>query len=288
MGPRVDHLRDVINNELLPKIPLFERYGNNAALEGVRDELPHSLAVVVDEIVPREGRPDDSPMLDVRVHVFVERDSQKAIIIGRGGSRLREVGTTARPWVTQVDGLHARSPQTTGTGYLWSPYVDEDETPVVHRVPPFAPGHPRRRATGPHVHVELRRDGHAVERQPQRGELRVPLDQRRLRRQRTRCPSRGRSAGGVRHAWCILVRAAGTSPARPHVRSGPRGGRGRSTGRAHVLSRFTADEASVIESAVSGAVDAIVLWSDRGVIDAMNIVNRPAPEPPSGRLGARL
>jgi GTPase Era involved in 16S rRNA processing len=64
----------------------------------VRDELPHSLAVVVDEMVPREGsggggRP---PMLDVRVNLFVERDSQKAIIIGKGGERLRDVGTQAR------------------------------------------------------------------------------------------------------------------------------------------------------------------------------------------------
>lgn len=67
-----------------------------AALEGVRDELPHSLAVVVEEIVPRQGRPDDDPLVDVRVHLFVERDSQKAIVIGRGGSRLREVGTQAR------------------------------------------------------------------------------------------------------------------------------------------------------------------------------------------------
>ncbi|MGW6129808.1 GTPase Era [Cellulomonas sp. NS3] len=69
-----------------------------AALEGVRDELPHSLAVVVDEIVPRpqaDGAQGPA-MLDVRVHLFVERDSQKAIIIGRGGSRLREVGTEAR------------------------------------------------------------------------------------------------------------------------------------------------------------------------------------------------
>ena len=75
-----------------------------AALEGVRDELPHSLAVVVEEIVPREGRPDDDPMLDVRVNVFVERDSQKAIIIGRGGSRLREVGTTARVGIEKLLG----------------------------------------------------------------------------------------------------------------------------------------------------------------------------------------
>lgn len=75
-----------------------------AALEGVRDELPHSLAVVVEEIVPRADRPEDDPMLDVRVHVFVERDSQKAIIIGRGGSRLREVGTTARTGIEKILG----------------------------------------------------------------------------------------------------------------------------------------------------------------------------------------
>ena len=67
-----------------------------AALEGVRDELPHSLAVVVDEIVPREDRPTDQPLTDVRATMYVERQSQKAIIIGRQGGRLREVGQTAR------------------------------------------------------------------------------------------------------------------------------------------------------------------------------------------------
>ena len=67
-----------------------------AALEGVRDELPHSLAVVVEEIVPREGRPENNPLLDVRVNLYVERSSQKAIVIGKGGARLREVGTAAR------------------------------------------------------------------------------------------------------------------------------------------------------------------------------------------------
>ena len=68
-----------------------------AALEGVRDELPHSLAVVVEEIVPRETpAADGTPMLDVRVNLYVERDSQKAIVIGRGGARLRDVGSEAR------------------------------------------------------------------------------------------------------------------------------------------------------------------------------------------------
>jgi GTP-binding protein Era len=67
-----------------------------AALEGVRDELPHSLAVVVEEMVPREDRPADQPLLDVHAFVYVERPSQKSIVIGAGGARLREVGSTAR------------------------------------------------------------------------------------------------------------------------------------------------------------------------------------------------
>jgi GTP-binding protein Era len=79
-----------------PNIIMIAELVREAALEGVRDEMPHSLAVVVDEMMPREGRPESSPLLDVRVNVFVERSSQKAIIIGKGGSRLREVGTNAR------------------------------------------------------------------------------------------------------------------------------------------------------------------------------------------------
>jgi GTP-binding protein Era len=76
-----------------------------AALEGVRDELPHSIAVVVDEMVPREGRPADRPLTDVRATVYVERSSQKAIIIGHKGSRLRDVGKTARRDIEQLLGV---------------------------------------------------------------------------------------------------------------------------------------------------------------------------------------
>ncbi len=85
-----------------PEAVMIAELVREAALEGVRDELPHSLAVVVEEMAPREDRPEDSPMLDVRVNLFVERSSQKAIVIGRGGSRLREVGTTARK---HIEGL---------------------------------------------------------------------------------------------------------------------------------------------------------------------------------------
>jgi GTP-binding protein Era len=79
-----------------PEAVMVAELVREAALEGVRDELPHSLAVVVDEIVPRDAADGETPLLDVRVNLYVERDSQKAIIIGKGGSRLREVGTRAR------------------------------------------------------------------------------------------------------------------------------------------------------------------------------------------------
>ena len=76
-----------------------------AALEGVRDELPHSIAVVVDELIPRVDRPVDRPLTDVRATLFVERSSQKAIIIGRGGARLREVGSDARREIEALLGV---------------------------------------------------------------------------------------------------------------------------------------------------------------------------------------
>jgi GTP-binding protein Era len=109
-GEQVEIVRDVLSSHLPespqlypdgvltdePEMVMVAELVREAALEGVRDELPHSLAVVVEEMVPREGRPEGDPLLDVRVNVFVERPSQKAIVIGRGGSRLRDVGTTAR------------------------------------------------------------------------------------------------------------------------------------------------------------------------------------------------
>ncbi len=67
-----------------------------AALEGVRDELPHSIAVTIEEMLLRPDRPADKPLLDIYATLHVERDSQKAIVLGKGASRLRDVGTTAR------------------------------------------------------------------------------------------------------------------------------------------------------------------------------------------------
>jgi GTPase len=82
-----------------PEEMLMAELIREAALEGVRDELPHSLAVVIEEVSPREGRDD---LIDVHANLFVERDSQKGIVIGKNGARLREVGTAAR---TQIEKL---------------------------------------------------------------------------------------------------------------------------------------------------------------------------------------
>jgi GTP-binding protein Era len=81
-----------------------------AALEGVRDELPHSIAVVVEEMGLREDRPADKPLLDIHANLYVERDSQKGIVIGHKGSRLREVGTR-RPQADRGAARHAGLPR---------------------------------------------------------------------------------------------------------------------------------------------------------------------------------
>ena len=104
-----------------PQQVMIAELVREAALEGVRDELPHSLAVVVDEIAD----PDDERevgrikgvggRLQVRVSLVVERDSQKAIIIGRKGSRLKQIGTQARAHIEELLGrrvfldLHVRT-----------------------------------------------------------------------------------------------------------------------------------------------------------------------------------
>ena len=81
-----------------------------AALEGVRDELPHSIAVTIEDMAPRE----DSDLTDIYANIVVERDSQKAIIIGRKGSRLADVGRRARAGIEPLVGtrvflsLHVR------------------------------------------------------------------------------------------------------------------------------------------------------------------------------------
>jgi len=114
-GDQIDVLIDVLVAQLPPG-PAFYPDGEltdepeevlmaelirEAALEGVRDELPHSLAVVIDEVNSREGRDD---LIDVHAILYVERDSQKGIVIGKGGARLREVGTAARIQIEKLLG----------------------------------------------------------------------------------------------------------------------------------------------------------------------------------------
>ena len=70
-----------------------------SALELVQDELPHSLAVSLDEIVDQ-----DSEKPTVHVSLWVERDSQKGIVIGKGGSMLKTIGSKARKEIQQLVG----------------------------------------------------------------------------------------------------------------------------------------------------------------------------------------
>ncbi len=122
-GTQVDVLADLLVNHLPagpvlypdgeltdePEHVLIAEFVREAALEGVREELPHSLAVQVEEIVPRHGAPGEElgpdDVAEVRVTLYVERDSQKGIIIGKKGARLKNIGTTAR---TQISALLGR------------------------------------------------------------------------------------------------------------------------------------------------------------------------------------
>ena len=127
----IDRLREVLAQTVPLSPPLYPQddisdesretmiaeFIREAALEGVRDELPHSLAVQVEEIIERSKREGDDrpPLLDIHVNVYVERDSQKAIIIGKKGARLKEIGTRARANIEQYLGrrvyldLHVRT-----------------------------------------------------------------------------------------------------------------------------------------------------------------------------------
>ena len=127
----IDRLREVLAQTVPLSPPLYPQddisdesretmiaeFIREAALEGVRDELPHSLAVQVEEIIERPKREGDDrpPLLDIHVNVYVERDSQKAIIIGKKGARLKEIGTRARAHIEEYLGrrvyldLHVRT-----------------------------------------------------------------------------------------------------------------------------------------------------------------------------------
>lgn len=71
-------------------------------LEQTREEVPHSVAVVVEEIRSE----DDGERIEVDAIVFVERDSQKGIVIGKGGQMLKTVGVKARKEIEALLGSH--------------------------------------------------------------------------------------------------------------------------------------------------------------------------------------
>ncbi|GIH20007.1 GTPase Era [Rugosimonospora africana] len=97
---------DMLTDE--PEQVLIAELIREAALEGVRDELPHSIAVLVEEMIP------EGDLTKIYADVYVERSSQKAIVIGAGGSRLKQVGTQARGAIEELLGgrvyldLHVR------------------------------------------------------------------------------------------------------------------------------------------------------------------------------------
>jgi GTP-binding protein Era len=97
---------DVLTEE--PEQVLIAELIREAALEGVRDELPHSIAVLVSEMI------EEGHLTRIFADVYVERDSQKAIMIGRRGARLKDVGTRARGEIENLLGrrvyldLHVR------------------------------------------------------------------------------------------------------------------------------------------------------------------------------------
>ncbi len=110
MGSQIDLLTELLVAQLPPGPALYPdgeitdepeetlvaELIREAALEGVTDELPHSIAVVVEEMEVREDRPADRPLMDIHAVIFVERDSQKGIVIGHKGARLKAVGAKAR------------------------------------------------------------------------------------------------------------------------------------------------------------------------------------------------
>ena len=89
-GPQLYDARTQTDNDTETRIAELIR---EAALEGVHDELPHSIAVTIDEMRPRADNPR---LTEIFATIHLERDSQKGIVIGHRGARLKTIGTQAR------------------------------------------------------------------------------------------------------------------------------------------------------------------------------------------------
>ena len=83
-----------------PERTLIAELIREAALEGVRDELPHSIAVTIEEMIPRDGE----DLIDIHALLYVERSSQKGIVLGHKGARLKQVGAQARAHIEALLG----------------------------------------------------------------------------------------------------------------------------------------------------------------------------------------
>lgn len=70
-----------------------------AALERLRDEVPHALAVSIEELSAERGR------IHVEAALLVDHESQKGIVIGKGGQMIRDIGTAARATLSEVWGV---------------------------------------------------------------------------------------------------------------------------------------------------------------------------------------
>lgn len=82
-----------------PERAVIKELIREKVLHLTRDEIPHSVAVDIEEIQPRKG-----DLIFVRAVIFVERDSQKGIIVGRGGQLLKKVGEQAREEIENLLG----------------------------------------------------------------------------------------------------------------------------------------------------------------------------------------
>lgn len=72
-----------------------------AALRDAREELPHSITVTIDEMSQRDGQ-GDKPFFDIHATIHVERDSQRGILLGHKGERLKDIGIRARADIERI------------------------------------------------------------------------------------------------------------------------------------------------------------------------------------------
>ncbi len=107
---------EVLKNKVLEYLPFGDKYYpqepitdqdinfrvseiiREKALELTRQEVPHSIAVLIEQMTPRK----DKDIIYIKACIYIERDSQKAIVIGRNGSMIKQIGSLARDEVEKL------------------------------------------------------------------------------------------------------------------------------------------------------------------------------------------